>query len=117
MHIISYFKCIHIGCTPYVYSSPDICAGNKAQRWSLPVSSLSSVSFIDSLPADKHALHDIRFRFKVDNIWSVITTNHPELKPNDFSKDIILDPIETHDLPLRQLYIIPIQLVSLLRVL
>ena len=30
------------------------------------VSSLSSLSFIDSLPADKHALHDIRFRFKVD---------------------------------------------------
>ena len=65
------------------------------------LSSMSSVSFIDSLPADKHALHDIRFRFKVDNIWSVITTNHPELKPNDFSKDIILDPLETHDLTIK----------------
>jgi hypothetical protein len=66
-----------------------------------PLSSASSVSFIDSLPADKHALHDIRFRFKVDNIWTVITTNHPELKPNDVSIDISLDPITTHDLTIK----------------
>ena len=62
------------------------------------LSSLSSLSFIDSLPADKHALHDIRFRFKVDNIWTTITTNHPELEQNDISKDISLNPLETHDL-------------------
>ena len=65
------------------------------------LSSLSSMSFIDSLPADKHALHDIRFRFKVDNIWSIIAINHPELKPNDVSKDIVLDPILTHDLTIK----------------
>ncbi len=65
------------------------------------LSSLSSLSFIDSLPADKHALHDIRFRFKVDNIWTAITTNHPELKPNDVSKDIPLDLIVTHDLTIK----------------
>ena len=55
------------------------------------LSSVSSVSFIDSLPADKHALHDILFRFKVDNIWTTITTYHPELKPSEVSKDISLD--------------------------
>jgi hypothetical protein len=38
------------------------------------VSSLSSVLFIQSLPADKHALHDIRFRFRVDNIWTRFET-------------------------------------------
>jgi hypothetical protein len=65
------------------------------------MSSLSSVSFIDTLPADKHALHDIRFRFKVDSIWTVITTNHPELRPNDVSKDINLDPLETRGLTIR----------------
>ena len=65
------------------------------------MSSLSSVSFIDTLPADKHALHDIRFRFKVDSIWTVITTNHPELRPNDVSKDINLDPLETQGLTVR----------------
>jgi len=65
------------------------------------LSSLSSVSFIDSLPSDKHALHDIRYRFKVDSIWTVITTSHPELKPNDISKDIALDPIVTHDLTIK----------------
>ena len=41
-------------------------------HWVPSLSSLSSVSFIDSLPADKHALHDIRFRFRVDNIWTAI---------------------------------------------
>jgi hypothetical protein len=56
------------------------------------------VSFIDSLPPDKHALYDIRYRFKVDKIWAAIVANQPELKPNDASKDISLDPIVTHDL-------------------
>ena len=68
-------------------------------KWSLPT--VSSASFIQSLPTDKHALHDIRFRFKVDNIWTIITTNHPEFKPNDFSKDISLEPIVTHDLTIK----------------
>jgi hypothetical protein len=66
-----------------------------------PVSSMSSVSFIDNLPADKHAIHDIRYRFKVIGIWSIIVSNYPELKPNDRSKDISLSPIETNDLMIR----------------
>ena len=61
----------------------------------------SSVSFIDTLPADKHALHDIRFRFRVDNIWTVISTNNPELRPNEVSKDISLESIVTHDLTIK----------------
>jgi hypothetical protein len=65
------------------------------------VSSVSSVSFIQSLRADKHALHDIRFRFRVDNIWTAIANNHPELKPNEVSKDISLDPLETHGLTIK----------------
>ena len=65
------------------------------------LSSVSSMSFIDSLPADKHAVHDIRFRFKVDNIWTVIATNYPELRPNEVSKDISLEPIVTHDLTIK----------------
>ena len=63
-----------------------------------PLSSVSSVSFIDTLPADKQALHDIRFRFKVDNVWNTITTIHPELESNAKSKDISLEPIVTNDL-------------------
>ena len=73
--------------------------GNRTVVSSL--SSVSSVSFIQSLPADKHALHDIRFRFKVDNIWSAISTNHPELRPNEVSKDVSLAPIVTHDLTIK----------------
>jgi hypothetical protein len=65
------------------------------------MSSVSSVSFIDSLPADKHALHDIRFRFKVNSIWTAMTTTHPELEQNDISKDIFLEPIMTHDLTIK----------------
>jgi hypothetical protein len=59
------------------------------------------VSSIQSLPADKHALYNIRFRFKVDSIWTIITINHPELKLNDFSKDITLDPIVAHHLTIK----------------
>ena len=59
------------------------------------------MSFIDNLPADKHALHDIRFRFKVDNIWNTITTTHPELEPNAKSKDISLELLETHNLTIK----------------
>jgi hypothetical protein len=59
------------------------------------------VSFIDTLPSDKHALHDIRFRFKVDNIWNIVATNHPELKPNEVNKDILLDALLTCDLTIK----------------
>jgi hypothetical protein len=65
------------------------------------LSSVSSVSFIDTLPANKHALHDIRYRFKVDGVWTIVATNHPELKPNEVSKDISLEPILTHDLTIK----------------
>jgi hypothetical protein len=46
------------------------------------VPTMSEVSFIDTLPADKQALHDIRFRFRINNIWNTITTTHPELEHN-----------------------------------
>jgi hypothetical protein len=91
---------------PAFYSLPGhnftkrkIMTGDHAVVTSM--SSMSSVSFIDNLPTDKHALHDIRYKFKVDNIWATLTTSHPELKPNDVSKDISLDAIETHDLTIK----------------
>ena len=65
------------------------------------LSSLSSESFIDSLPADKHALHDIWFRLKVNNIWTAITSTHPELEQNDICKDIFLAPIVSHYLAIK----------------
>jgi|RhiMethySRZTD1v2_1073278.scaffolds.fasta_scaffold1058112_1 hypothetical protein len=49
----------------------------------------------------RHALHGIRFRSSVDNIWTVISTNHPELRPNEVSKDISLEPIVIHDLTIK----------------
>ena len=65
------------------------------------LSSMSSVSFIDNLPANKQALHDIRFRFRVDSIWTVISTNHPELEPNAKNKNISLEALETHNLTIK----------------
>ena len=76
-----------------------IMTGNHAVVSSM--SSMSSVSFIDNLPTDNHALHDIRYKFKVDNIWTTISASHPELTPNDVSKDIGLDTILTHDLTIK----------------
>jgi hypothetical protein len=31
-------------------------------------------------------------RFRVDNIWTNVATNHPELEPNEINKDIFLAP-------------------------
>jgi hypothetical protein len=62
------------------------------------VSSLSSVSFIDNLPSQRHSVHDIRLKFKTEGIWSTIYRNHPELKPNEVSKDIALMPIQAYDM-------------------
>ena len=62
------------------------------------VSPLSSVSFIDNLPSQRHSVHDIRLRFKTEGIWSTIRRTHPELIPNEVSKDISLLPIQTYDM-------------------
>jgi hypothetical protein len=62
------------------------------------VPSLSSVSFIDNLPSQRHSVHDIRLRFKAEEIWSTIRHTHPELIPNEVSKDIALIPIQTYDM-------------------
>ena len=60
--------------------------------------SLSSVSFIDTLPTERHSVHDIRLRSKTVGIWSTIHRTHPELIPNEVSKDISLLSIQTHDM-------------------
>jgi hypothetical protein len=62
------------------------------------VSSVSSVSFIDNLPSERHSVHDIRLRFKTGGIWSTIRRTYPELTPNEASKDISLLPIRMYDL-------------------
>jgi hypothetical protein len=62
------------------------------------VPSLSSVSFIDNLPSQRHSVHDIRLRFKAESIWSTTRRTHPEIIPNEVSKDISLLPIQTYDM-------------------
>jgi hypothetical protein len=62
------------------------------------VPSLSSVSFIDNLPSQRHSVHDIRLRFKAEGIWSTIRHIHPELTPNEVSKDISLLPIRMYNM-------------------
>jgi hypothetical protein len=91
---------------PAFYSLPGhnftkrkIMTGDHAVVTSM--SSMSPVSFMDNVSTDKHALHDIRYKFKVDNIWSTIATSHQELKPNDVSKDIALDTMQTHNLTIK----------------
>jgi hypothetical protein len=62
------------------------------------VPQLSSVSFIDNLPSERHSVHDIRLKFKAGGIWSTICSTHPELIPNEVSKDISLLPIQIYDM-------------------
>lgn len=49
------------------------------------------LKLIQNLPMDKKALHDIRFRFKIRDIWSILSTNS-DLSLNPISKDIGLKP-------------------------
>jgi len=56
------------------------------------------VSFIDNLPSERHSVHDIRLRFSAEGIWSAIRRIHPELIPNEVSKDISLLPVRMHNL-------------------
>jgi len=62
------------------------------------LSSVSSVSFIDNLPSERHSVHDIRLRFNAEGIWSAIRRIHPELIPNEVSKDISLLPIRMYNM-------------------
>ena len=62
------------------------------------VSQLSSVSFIDNLPSERRSVHDIRLRFNAEGIWSAIRRIHPELIPNEVSKDISLLPLKCYDM-------------------
>jgi len=62
------------------------------------VPSVSSVSFIDNLPSQRHSVHDIRLRFNIEGIWSTIRSTHPEIIPNEVSKDISLLPIRMYDM-------------------
>jgi hypothetical protein len=62
------------------------------------VPQLSSVSFIDNLPSERHSVHDIRLRFKTEGIWLTVRRTHPELIPNEVSKDISLMPIQAYDM-------------------
>ena len=62
------------------------------------VPQLSSVSFIDNLPSQIHSVHDIRLRFIAEGIWSTIRRTHPELTPNEVSKDISLLPIRMYNM-------------------
>jgi hypothetical protein len=64
------------------------------------MSSMSSPSFINNLPTDT-TIHDIRYRFKGNDIWAIIATTYAKLKPNARSKDISLNPIETNNLTVR----------------
>ena len=43
----------------------------------------------------------VTIQFRLYDIWTVISTNHPELKPNQVSKDISLDPLLTDDLTIK----------------
>jgi hypothetical protein len=67
---------------------------------SLP-SSLSLSNFIDTLPPDRYAVHDIRFKFRLEDIWSNLIRRHPELTPNEVSKDIALDRLIIDDLTIK----------------
>jgi hypothetical protein len=64
------------------------------------------LKLIQNLPMDKRALHDIRLRFQVPGIWSILsagttTANSEGLQIDPVSKDIRLKACEIEDLLIR----------------
>jgi hypothetical protein len=90
---------------PAFYSLPGhnftkrkIMTGDHAVVTSMSSMSSLSSNFIDNLPADQNAVHDIRFRFKVEGIWSILSAQYPEFPKNETSKDIFLDSLNNNEL-------------------
>jgi hypothetical protein len=65
---------------PMTPNHAGVCHSNKD-----PISRL-----IHDLPMDKAALHDIRLKFKVQGIWSALSSSHPEFIVQAISKDIFI---------------------------
>ena len=61
----------------------------------MPTSNNPFYMFIKDLPMDKRALHDIRLRFKVNGIWSILSS---KLELHPVSKDISLQTWSFNDL-------------------
>jgi hypothetical protein len=56
----------------------------------------SPILDIQDIPVEKNALHDIRFRFEVPDIWKVLYCSG-RYAPNPFSKDIAVNIINTSE--------------------
>jgi hypothetical protein len=54
-------------------------------------------NIIRDIPTDKNALHDIHYRFKVPDIWTILFLSK-KYHPNDVSKDITLDTLNIDQL-------------------
>ena len=52
------------------------------------------------LPPEKRALHDIHLKFKVPDIWTIVSPSS-KYKPNPISKDISLPVLNTDNLKIR----------------
>jgi hypothetical protein len=57
--------------------------------------------FINYLPTERAALHDIRLKFKVPNIWNTLSSTHYEFPTNQNSKDICIPTWKIDDLLVR----------------
>jgi hypothetical protein len=59
-------------------------------------SSPTIYDIIMDIPPDKNALHDIHYRFKVPDIWTILSLS--KYKPDAVSKDIIVNVLNTEQL-------------------
>ena len=85
--------------------------GKKFGRTMTPYHTGVSHSKMDSfsrliynLPTETPAVHDIRLRFQVHDIWSKLSSIHPEIPVNQRSKDICIPTMKTSDLLIRTIY-------------
>jgi hypothetical protein len=56
---------------------------------------------INDLPTERAALHDIRLKFKVSNVWNILSSTHSGFPLNQNSKDICIPTWKIDDLLVR----------------
>jgi hypothetical protein len=57
--------------------------------------------FINDLPTERAALHDIRLKFKVPDMWNTISSTHNRFPINQYSEDICIPTWKFDDLLIR----------------
>jgi hypothetical protein len=83
----------HMGVSSVTEPNSVIMANTDLMKSSSP----TICDIIMNIPPDKNALHDIHYRFKVPDIWTILSLSK-KYQPNEVSKDIMVNVLNIEQL-------------------